>query len=131
MKNEANPKLKLKELDSEEGHELCHGPNMSKNPSQGKQKFVGNEKGKEKKLARKKMAVQTRFASLRHSRSDDPLLYVEFDADDGQFIPSEDFEALSQKIKNFSWEERTLNSNLFPEEEKAADDEDEEEEKKK
>ncbi|KAK4430691.1 hypothetical protein Salat_0830800 [Sesamum alatum] len=143
MKNEANPKFKFKEFESEEGHhEFFQSPKMSRNPKvvlsnpiPSQLSLVGSCSdilgSGEKFLGKEKKGVRT-CISLRHSRSDDPLVYRGFDADEDKFNPNEDFEELSRKIMNLSWEERTLNSNLFLEsedvEEKEADDEDDEEE---
>lgn len=109
-------------LGSSSSEEICHeGPTGEE-----------NEKGKKTKKKKKKEVLGkcTRFSSLKHSRSDDPLVYVELGEDgDGPFASNDDLQILCQEFTNFSWEERAFKSKFLykseDEEEKEEDEVDE------
>lgn len=135
LKDQAIPKLKFREPRVESDEEpdfdlVSKNVRNPKFPSSPPFQLLGScsdipDKGKMKKVAEKKNKIKkkglrARFSSnLKHSRSDDPLVYVECDEDDADAF--DDLKTLSQEMKNFSWEERTIKSNILSESEEEED----------
>ncbi|KAG6417375.1 hypothetical protein SASPL_119529 [Salvia splendens] len=63
---------------------------------------------------KEKKGLGDRLSCLKHSRSDDLLIYAERREEDDD---EDELEILSQEMKNFSWKERIIKSALFSESE--------------
>ncbi|KAL8050485.1 hypothetical protein ABFX02_06G085100 [Erythranthe guttata] len=137
LRNQSNPKLEPKVVSSEEEPDFQHVSVMLKNkfpPNAASsssfsvsEKDNGEEAAKKKKRTAKKKKKVGLSSSLKHSRSDDPLVYMEFGGEDGGvFSPGQDLQVLCQELDKFSWEDRnTLKSKFLSESD--AEEENEEE----
>ncbi|KAL7107949.1 hypothetical protein ACP275_06G085800 [Erythranthe tilingii] len=145
LRNQSNPKLEPKVVSSEEEPDFQHVSVMLKNkfpPNAASSSSFsvsendnGEEAAKKKRTTTKKKAAAKKkkkggllsSSSLKHSRSDDPLVYMEFGGEDGGvFSPGQDLQVLCQELDKFSWEDRnTLKSKFLSESD--AEEENEEE----